>query len=106
MRVAWKTPKLCAYRCRILECESADSFDFSADWLELAIPYKNGHPESCQRFQYMPSISDDDDGIGACSVQNFNRSQILQCDDILIKNNEERLVTRVSFLPSFPNHST
>lgn len=79
------------FRCRIHECEQPNSIDFYADWTKHAIPYKNGRPENCLRFEYIETASSD----GTCSEHNFNRSRRIHCDSIFIKNNEERLATRV-----------
>lgn len=81
-------------RCLIPECEQSNSNNFDAEWTTHAIPYENGRPKSCARFQYIPTPSSHlNDGM--CNESNFNRSHEIHCDSIFVRNNEERLVTRV-----------
>lgn len=93
------------HRCRIPECEPIHSPDFNTNWLKFAVPFNNGQPARCERFQYIPKIGGDADA-NACSEQNFNSSQIVQCDEILVKNNEQRLLSRVSLPPLNIGHYT
>lgn len=81
------------YRCWIPECESSDSRSFHANWTEYAIPLKDGVLDSCSRYAYIST-----DIKGLCGEQNFNRSQMIDCDGYIIKGGEERLVSHVSLL--------
>lgn len=86
-RYSWFFNWIC--RCWISECESIHSSDFDTNWLEYAIPHKGGQPDPCTRYEFIGS------GDGSCTERNFNRSQIIACDDFIMKNNEQRLISHV-----------
>lgn len=68
------------------------SNNFTAEWLKYAIPYKDDRPDACLRYEYIAPV---DITSGTCSTSNFNQSNVIRCDSFIIKNNEERLVSRV-----------
>lgn len=83
-------------RCLISECEPINSNEFDPDWLEHAIPFKDGHPDQCTRYQFIGSVD------SKCAEEDFNRSQILACDGYIMKNNEQRLLSHVRFQHLIP----
>lgn len=78
-------------RCMVPECESIKSNDFNPRWLEYAIPNKNGYLDPCARYEFIGTAD------AACSAENFNQSNVIGCEEFIIKNNEQRLVSHVSF---------
>lgn len=87
-------PKSIFSRCWIPECEPIHSSDFNAPWLKRAIPYKDGRPDACSRYESIGSAN------GTCSERNFNRSRVVTCDEYVTKDNERRLLFHVKSLYS------
>lgn len=58
-----------------------------------AVPFNDNRPESCIRYQFIGSSGISNGA--SCNKHNFNRSHIVPCSDYIIKNNEQRLVSRV-----------
>lgn len=58
---------------------------------------QNGQPDACSRYQFR-SLKENffEESHGFCSEANFNESIVVPCERIIIKNDEERLATRVS----------
>lgn len=77
-------------RCWIPECEPSNALNFTADWLERAIPHKDGRPDPCSRYEFIGSAD------GTCNEQHFNRSRTVACDGFISKNNEQLLLAHVS----------
>lgn len=91
------------YRCWISECEPFDSAVFDSELIKFTIPSaKNGQPDTCFRYQFR-SLKDDvfEESHGFCSEANFNKSVVVPCERIIIKNGEERLSSRVSYFVHF-----
>lgn len=77
----------------ISECESLSNTTFKPDWLEYAIPFENGKPMQCKRYK---SLYDSIESLGnTCSKDYFNSSEIESCNEVIVKNNEERAVSWV-----------
>lgn len=90
------------YRCLISECENTETATFNPYWLSEAVPYRNGRPEKCFRYngtgemmsnrnRYITNETSED----TCLTQDFNHSSIVGCEQFLIKNNEFRLAKHV-----------
>lgn len=85
-----------AYRCWIPQCENHRPNNFTVDWLKFAVPHNNDQPSSCWRYQFVGPESGPNEGMhSACDQTNFNRSHVIPCDSFVIKNNEDRLLSRV-----------
>lgn len=80
-------------RCWIPECDALQSDSFNAEWTKYAIPHFDNVPDTCSRHQYISLPGDANEE--TCNERNFNQSLIMQCDAHFIKNQEDRLVSRV-----------
>lgn len=77
------------YRCRVPECEGADSTEFDAPWVEWAVPMEertNGRlPMRCERF--VPLSNDND----TCWEHDFSNAT-QRCHDWVFKGDEITIV--------------
>lgn len=100
--------------CHITECEPLNVDTFEPNWLPNALPYQNGKPSKCQRFEYvqplMPNSSTpatsyephknqnkfNDECV--CPAIRFNRTNTLRCVDnqFVYKTNELTIVNEVN----------
>lgn len=87
-------PNIPTHRCWISECEPSSSRNFSAEWLKYAIPFKNGYPEPCRRYQYI-EIREGADKNHSCSAHNFNASNAVYCKPSIIRNRAGYTFSRV-----------
>lgn len=81
------------FRCWISECETQNSNNFTTQWLQYAVPYQNGHPDRCNRYQFIATA--DNSTSLTCSASNFNRSNVIRCEEFIIKNYEQHSMARV-----------
>lgn len=81
-------------RCRIPECESLNATDYNTDWLNHAIPLKNGRPDKCSR--YAASHAPITFQSKHCSPSMFNQSDIINCNQYVFKTDEYRIMREVS----------
>lgn len=80
-------------RCWIPECDAFQSNSFNAEWTKYAIPSLENGPDTCSHYQFIsiPGESNEE----TCNERDFNKSVVMQCDAHFIKNQEERLASRV-----------
>lgn len=70
---------------------------FQPDWLEYAVPFKDGKPQECVRYDIQRYIDNATKKIGeTCTEYEFDSADIIGCTEIIVKNNEERLAAWVS----------
>lgn len=83
----------------IPECETEcdiHSENFVPSWLSYSTPYKNDRPEKCLRFE--SAIRENNSNAEmkeTCTENSFVRSHVVSCDRLVVKNSEERLISRV-----------
>lgn len=90
--VALAEIRIICNRCFIPECEPIGSGAFDPDWLNATIPYIDGRPQPCYRYEYVPPL---EMNIAACSAENFNQSNVVRCNSFIIRNNQETLASHV-----------
>lgn len=89
-------------RCWIPECEPTMSSNFTTGWLEYAIPHKNGRPEPCIRYQAIATAGDYD--YPTCRPQHFNRSKVIPCEELIIKDEQRHMYQVRSFFFFINSH--
>lgn len=80
-------------RCRIPECEPSNVTVHDPDWLNYAIPFRNGRPEKCSR--YAASHASIAYRSEYCTPSLFNQSEIIRCNEYVFKTNEYRIMKEV-----------
>lgn len=88
------------FRCLIPECECKDNTTFQPHWLEYAVPFVDGKPKSCRRFEIYTTGENAFDGV-ACNEHIFDRSKEIACSEFVSKTNEERLANLVNLTRYF-----
>lgn len=68
--------------------------DFNPDWLEYTVPFKNGKPDKCYRFDV---VQNKDDSKNECNIDSFNRSSFSYCanDAMVYRTNDVSIVKEV-----------
>ncbi|KAG4067214.1 hypothetical protein HA402_000205 [Bradysia odoriphaga] len=74
------------YRCYIPECEEIESTLFAPDWLENVVPFSNGKPTSCNRYESNNFTYE-------CVAAKFNESSIQRCDEFIYETAETSIVS-------------
>lgn len=85
-------------RCWIPECDAFQPDSFNAEWTKYAIPNLDNVPDACSRHQYISLPGSSESNEETCNDRNFNQSLVMQCDAHFIKNQEDRLASRVRSL--------
>lgn len=89
------------FRCKIPECdglssESGGSIEFRPSWLDLAIPKQNTTISSCLRYNTSADYpSDDIPSTNECNANYFNRSEVINCHDVVYKTDEVNIQNAV-----------
>lgn len=73
------------YRCYIPGCEEVESPVFVPDWLENAVPFSNGKPASCNRYESHNFTTE-------CVAARFNESSIQRCDEFIYETTEKSIM--------------
>lgn len=89
MKLFWK--KYPTFRCFIPECEFLDTKSYEPPWLPNAVPFSNGKPSNCYRYA---SVSNEIQL--SCPASNFNRSNIIRCNQHIYKTSEISILNEVS----------
>lgn len=72
------------YRCRISECDSNNETHFNSEWVKYSVPFSNNEPARCNRYNTIKQFDGE-----PCVRDNFNVSDIIQCDDFIFKDERE-----------------
>lgn len=72
------------FRCKIPECD-LNSSSYNTDWLEFTVPFKDGKPSECYRYE--ANIDNP-----TCTADNFNQSSAILCNDFIYKGDEKTIV--------------
>lgn len=85
------------YRCQIPECENTSNTVYNPFWLYNAVPYVDGDPEKCYRYQNL--ATNVSLPIEFCP---FERSNEVKCNQFIYEDEERTIVNDVSkiFYPS------
>lgn len=83
-------------RCAIPECDRLDNVIFNADWLKYSVPFQNGKPNSCHRFDTIWNV---DVNETKCNTDTFNRSSISNCANgtMIFRTNDVSILNQVLF---------
>lgn len=61
--------------------------DFNPDWLEYSVPFKNGKPEKCYRFDVVQNVNASEN---ECNIYSFNRSAFSYCaKDVMVYRTDD-----------------
>lgn len=83
----------------IPECEPSHSNVFKPDWINHAIPHKNGHLDPCNRYKFIANSTITANS--TCNAHNFNQTRIIPCRSFIIKNHGEHIPERVRIFCGF-----
>lgn len=61
------------------------------DWLNSSTPFDSNSPEKCERF----AISSQNTPENSCSVESFDRSVNVKCDDYVYEDDEVTILNKV-----------
>lgn len=78
-----------ANSCFIPECEEIEGASFIPNWLQDAVPFANGKPAACNRYQT-------DSFTTECGAGKFNQSNIHRCDQFIFETREKSILNEVS----------
>lgn len=86
-------------RCAIVDCDNNKNITFNPAWLENSVPFENGLPENCHRFERISDIKE----TRQCDMESFNRSAVLNCDNgpMVFRTDELSIVNEVHKSISF-----
>lgn len=80
------------FRCEIPECDSNVKPEFSPQWLRNAVPFDQGQPKSCSRYQYYQNETRNtfvNDSVSSdCPIDNFDHGKVEICDKFVYKSPE------------------
>ncbi|XP_065157242.1 organic cation transporter protein-like [Atheta coriaria] len=72
------------YRCYIDGCDLPNTIpNYNASWVQYSVPYKNGLPSKCQRYQRTDT---------RCNGWAFNRNQTVGCDRFVYRNKDDSTI--------------
>ncbi|KAF5282997.1 hypothetical protein FQA39_LY04868 [Lamprigera yunnana] len=71
------------HRCKILDCDS-ESNQFNPQWLINAVPFNNGKPSRCTKFQHNPNST--------CTIENFNNDTVEKCNEYIYETTEKSIM--------------
>lgn len=82
------------HRCKISECDAGDKLLFQPDWLKYAIPFKDGNPENCRRYEINENVTSI-----MCDAHSFNHSNIRNCayDTLIYHTDEVSIINEVNY---------
>jgi len=80
---------LAANSCFIPECEELEEASYVPNWLQIAIPFSNGKPATCNRYESIRLTTE-------CDAGHFNQSSIYRCDKFVYATQEKSILNEVS----------
>lgn len=84
------------YRCQIPECGETQIFgNYMPEWLDHAVPFEDGKPNPCLRYKFINKTND------FCTFENFDRDQVMNCEDIFFDDYEKTIATEVGMILLF-----
>lgn len=83
-------------RCKVPECEDSNNGLFITDWLNSSTPFDESLPEKCERFAPLTDTNLEN----SCSVESFDRSINVKCDDYVYEDDEITILNKVRVLYS------
>lgn len=80
------------HRCKIPECDN-NVTEYSPIWLKNAVPYRHNEPEKCYRYA---TKMHGNSSIHQCSLDEFDNTNRMKCDEFVYKTNEVTILNEVS----------
>lgn len=82
-------------RCFIPECETLGATSYETDWLPNAVPFSNGKPMKCSRYEYLRDTQFAP--LQYCPKEKFNQSSVELCshNQFVFKNDEKSIQNEV-----------
>ncbi|XP_071050913.1 organic cation transporter protein-like isoform X2 [Onthophagus taurus] len=78
------------HRCLIPECDQPNQNQFEPDWLKNSVPYDDGLPKKCERYQHI-NITDQL-LTEECPAVNFDQNVIENCEEFVYKSPEKTIL--------------
>lgn len=78
-------------RCWIKNCDQGNDL-YLPPWINNSVPIENGVPARCSRYESRNSSAVDE---FECTADLFNRSNVVQCNEFVYKNEERTIATEV-----------
>jgi len=89
----------CDFRCHIPECDAEDAI-YKPEWLLNAVPYKDGKPSPCERYQPWDNSTSADgspaNNKNACSPDIFDSNSVVKCRQWVFDTEELTIANEAS----------